>query len=382
MQPLQTRLSLLFSASEKDVTADIMPDLLGFSYTDKETNEADELTLTLKDEKGKWASSWKPEGGEVIRASVYSGNTLYAQRKLNCGRFYVDTISTSGPPRVVEIRAVSIPLNKPIRKRIKNKAWEKNTLKGIAQAIAKDNSMGFMYDAQENPSFDRQDQQNESDLKFLGRLCDDAGLSIKVTDDKVVIFDQASYEKKKPIKSFTLGVDNILSWVFEQAQSDTYKSVTVSYRDPKKKKKTSAGGYEFDSEGTLVRSSKKTTNPAVMTYTYTDPDASEEGQEYKLKKRAKSIDEAKRLARAKLRQLNLKSVTGSLTIIGDTSMVAGVVISVKGFGSFDGNFYVQEASHSVSTSGYTTELTLRKVNNKYQRCKDGILQRRKHERSS
>ena len=111
MQPIQTRLELSFAS--KDVTADLLPDLLAFSYSDKETGEADELTLTMKDETGKWAGSWKPTGGETVEASIISGETDKKGEKLFCGRFYVDSQRVSGPPRVFEISAVSIPLNKP-----------------------------------------------------------------------------------------------------------------------------------------------------------------------------------------------------------------------------------------------------------------------------
>ena len=106
-------------------------------------------------------------------------------------------------------------------------------------------------------------------------------------------------------------------------------------------------------------------NPAVMTYTYVDPNADDDGQEYQVKKRATSIDEAKRIAKATLRKLNLRKMTGSLSLVGDTSLVAGVVIKLKGFGSFDGGFIIESASHSVSTSGYVTSLSVRRVNNNY-----------------
>lgn len=361
-QPIQTRLKVLFTAKGTDITQSLMPDLLSFSYDDKEKDEADEISITLKDPDGKWASSWKPDGGEIVRAYILKGTIEGAEQTLYCGRFYVDSLRVSGSPRVFELKAVSIPLNKPIRRKIKSKAWEKVTLKAIAQAIAKDGGLRLLYDAQENPSYDREDQQRESDLKFLSRLCEDAGLSIKVTDERLVIFDQEYYEKKPAVKTFTLGKSQILSWDFESSQSEKYKSCTVSYRDPKKKKKGSAGGYKL---GNSKTAEKKGSNPAVMSYTYTDPDADENGQEYALKKRAKSIDEAKRLAKAKLRQLNMRSVTGNLSIIGDTAMVAGVVIRVVGFGSFDGNFIVEQASHAYNGSGYVTGLSLRRVNNRY-----------------
>lgn len=374
--PIQTYLRLLFTEAGTSVTQDILPDLLSFSYDDKETNEADEISLTLKDPTGKWASKWKPDGGEVVRAYVASGTVDGKKgRELFCGKFFVDSLRTSGSPRVFEMRAVSIPLNTPIRRKMVTKAWEKKTLKGIAQEIATAAKVKLLFDSQDNPSYDRQDQKAESNLRFLSRLCEDAGLSIKVTDSQIVIFDQAFYEKKKPVKTLKLGVSDILSWDFESQQSETYKTCTVSWRDPKKKQKGSSGGYNMDLEkgdggddpeyDMDLQKVKKKVNVAVNTYTYTDPNVEDNGQEYQVKKRAASLDEAKRIAKATLRKLNLRSVTGSLSLVGDTSLVAGVVVELKGFGSFDGRFYIESASHSVSTSGYVTSISVRRVNSNY-----------------
>lgn len=357
-QPRRPRLKMLFAETYKDVTEDVMADALSFTYDDKETNEADEITLTLKDPTGKWAGTWKPDGGESIRAWIIPGTTpKYTQ--LYCGLFYVDSMSVAGNPRTCELKAVSIPLNKPIRKKIKNRAWEKATLKYIAGAICEEAGIGLLFDSEYNPSFDRQDQKGESDLKFLSRLCEDAGLSIKMTNMQIVIFSQESYEKKKPVKTLTLGKSNIKSWSFECAQSEQYKSVTVTYRNPNLKKKGSAAGYTTD-VGIEVPG-----NPAVISYTYTDKTVGEDGQEYTLKKRASTEDEAKRLAKAKLRALNRRHITGSISLMGDVDLVAGVVIKCAGFGSFDGNFIVEQASHKVDGGGYTTDLTLSRVNTNY-----------------
>jgi len=363
-QPIQTRLKLLFTNNEINVTESLLPDLIDFTYDDKETNEADEISVTLKDDTGKWASTWKPDGGEVVRACIMPGTVAGATGILNCGKFYIDSQDVAGGTSgsTYSFNAVSIPLNKPIRKKLKNKAWEKKDLKGIAQEIAKNADMKLVYDCESNPSYDRQDQSNESDLKFLSRLCEEAGFSIKLTDEQLVIFDQSIYEKKKPIKTFVKGESYISDYSFNSAQSDTYKTCTIKYRDPKKKVAGSAGGYNMD----LEKTNKTKTNSAVMTYTYTDPDAEENGQEYAMKKRAKSLEEAKRLAKAKLRKLNARKCTGSMNVVGDISLVAGVVIAIRGFGSFDGNFIIEQATHSISSgSGYTTSISLRRVNSKY-----------------
>ena len=96
-----------------------------------------------------------------------------------------------------------------------------------------------------------------------------------------------------------------------------------------------------------------------------DPTVDASGQEYRVRKRVTSKAEAERLAKATLRKVNLRSVTGSLTVIGDPSLLAGCVIACEGFGSFDGNFIIESSSHDVGGGGYTTSLQLRRVNGEY-----------------
>lgn len=371
--PISTKFRLLFTAAGQDVSQSVLPDLLSFTFSDKETGEADELRLTLKDETGKWAATWKPDGGEVVDAYLSTGSD-----ELHCGRFYVDSMSVSGAPRTFEMQAVSTPLSQPIRRKAITKAWESRTLRGIAEEIAAENGLQLFFDVEEDPQYDRRDQKEESNLAFLKRLCEDEGFSIKVTDQKIVIFDQRSYETKEPIKTITLGVSNVLSWSFGSQQSETYKTCVVAWRDLKKKSKDSAGGYDFSSssgstgenpdrdlEELLTPDYRAQKNPAINYYRYTDPSVDSSGQEYRLRKRVTSKAEAERLAKATLRKVNLRRVTGSLTLIGDPSLLAGCVIACEGFGSFDGNFIIESSSHDVSGSGYSTSLQLRRVNGEY-----------------
>lgn len=223
--PIRTKLRLLFTAAGQDVSQSVLPDLLSFTFSDKETGEADELRLTLKDETGKWAATWKPDGGEVVDAYLATGS---GADELHCGRFYVDSMSVSGAPRTFEMQAVSTPLNQPIRRKAITKAWESRTLRGIAEEIASGNGLQLFFDVEEDPQYDRRDQKEESNLAFLQRLCEDEGFSIKVTDQKIVIFDQRSYETKEPIKTITLGVSDVLSWSFSSQQSETYKTCVVA----------------------------------------------------------------------------------------------------------------------------------------------------------
>ena len=358
-QPLQTRLKLLYTRAGKDVivkddffqtehtekgadiTESILPDLLSFTYDDKESGEADEISITLKDNTGKWAGTWKPNGGEHIRAFILPGDVDKAKKTLPCGKFFVDDLSTSGGSsgRTFTMKAVSIPLDKVCRRKVKSQSWNRSYLKDIAEKIAKESGMSLLWDSDENPKYDRLTQKRESDLKFLSRLCEDAGLSIKVTDGKIVIFSQKKYESEKPVMTVTPGMSDIMEWNFESAQSETYKSCTVEWTS------------------VLDHSSMK--------YTFYDPDVDDNGQEYNMKLGVVSYVDAGRRAEKKLRELNSRKVTGSMTLIGNILLSAGSVIACKGFGSFDGKFIIEKASHSISSSGYTTAIDLRRVNSNY-----------------
>lgn len=364
-QPLQTRLKLTFTSADVDVSTDVLPDLLSFSYNDNESGEADDISLSLKDNTGKWANTWKPDAGEIVKAEIIQGRTDGEERNLYCGKFYVDSLSAAGNPRTLELKAVSTPLTTPIRRKAKSRSFENFSLKYIASKIAHENGLKFIYDTSSTVGYDRVEQKQESDLTFLKRLCDDIGLSLKITDDNLVVFEQSKYERGEVTQTLTLGESNILSWGFSAEMGDTYKSATVTYRDPKQKKAGQAGGYMTDTEKEEWIKNKKT-NAAVMSYTFTDEHAEESAQELVVKKRAKSIEEAKLLAKAALREANARKLTGSMSLIGDVTLVSGAVVMCKGFGTgFDGKYIITKAGHSVGSGGYTTSIELRAVNENY-----------------
>lgn len=357
-QARQAYLRVLWGPDKENMSGYINPDLLSFSYHDKDGDEADEISISLKDETGKWAGSWSPDGGMVLQAYIATGTPLIKGPELFCGTFFVDSIDFSGPPRTVSIRAVSIPLNKSIRRLVRSRAWEKQNISAIAKKIADAAKLELFFDSDDDPVFDRQDQSRESDLKFLSRICSENGLSVKVTDTQLVVFSKEKYEKKDPVATIAVGQAELLSFRFSQSHSETYRSVTVKYRNPKLKQKGTAGGEMFDKYGRPATKAKS--NPAVMEYTATNPDADDSAQEYQWKKRAASVSEAKRLAEAKLRELNAKSITADISLVGNPLFCAGEVVRLEGFGSFDGNFYIDDVTHSLG-NGYTTSLNLHRV---------------------
>ena len=384
METLKTTLSVIYA--DTDITAEINADLLSFSYTDCADDEADEVSITLKDPDGNGAGAWAPERGAKLNAMLFTES----RGMLNTGMMSVDRMSVSGSPRVFALQAVSIPLDNTIRRTIKNRNFEGLTLQAVAGQIAGEAGLTLLFDSQIDPEYDRIDQRQESDLAFLKRLGDEAGVSVKVSDTQLILFDQASYESKEPVKLLTLGTSPVLSWNFEMQQSERYRACTVKWRDIRQKTtpdsasqakasartaapapaaedsdKVDIYGTNFqDKAGTKTKGAVKQ-KAEYIEATFVDESVDETGQTYVLKKRCTSYAEAERLAKAKLRRLNLRQTTGSLTVIGDPELAAGSVIALQGFGGMDGSFIIERAVHSMSEQGYRTELSLRKVNQTY-----------------
>ena len=71
-----------------------------------------------------------------------------------------------------------------------------------------------------------------------------------------------------------------------------------------------------------------------------------------------SQSEAETVAKERCIESNRKEVTGSMSLIGDVNLAAGVMIDCVDFGQFSGKHFVTKASHKVDRSGYVVSLEL------------------------
>lgn len=324
---LRTRVEIVYEGT--DITLDVAPDLLSFSYTDNDGGKADDITLSLKNDHGRWHGPWLPARGDKLRATIVQEGE--GQRfALPCGAFTIDEIEASGPPSVVSIKGASMPTESDITRRKQSRAWENVRLSEIVRDVARAGLLAANYLIKDDPLYERRDQRDETDLTFLRRLCSDEGFSLKCTDEQLVVFDPRELSEADPVLTIVYGRDNIKGWRFTAQNHDVYKSCTLEYYDPKK------GKY--------------------VKYTYKQP-GMETGKTKKLQKYASSKAEAERIAKAALYEANRNEVTGSLEMVGDTRLVAGATVAVVGFGRFDGKYFIRSATHNVA-SGYTTSVEL------------------------
>lgn len=257
---------------------------------------------------------------------------------LECGAFELDSIVENGPPSTVTIKANSLPFSSQIRQTKISKAWESYHLSGIAKEMAKQNGMTCLYSAASDPYYARVEQYKVSDIDFLSKLCHDAGISLKATNNIVVLFDQAEYEKKSAVRTITKGDGTYTKYKLNTGTADTqYASCRVSY---------------VNGKGQCIS--------AIATVADYKADA-KNNQQLEISAKVESVAEAKALAAKCLRLHNKYENTVTFTLPGNPSLVAGVTVMLKGWGLWNGKYIIKQAKHTVNGNGYTTQITLRKV---------------------
>lgn len=327
-----------------DITNDIRPYFLSMTYTDSEEDESDSLKIRLQDRDGLWLENWLEKAVQVAAASKLKLSVTIKPENwgtggaLHSGDFELDSVEASGPPSEISVSGVSLGYSSSVRQTKKSKAWEKYRLSGIAGEIAGNAGLSCMYESSSDPFYERVEQTNESDIRFLADLCHDAGISLKCSDGMLILFDQVDYEAKPPVMTIRRGGGAYISYSLSTEAADTqYGSCRVSYMDA--------------ATGKLIEGTAEAAG-----------DDAESGQRLEITARVKDAGAAKALAEKQLRLHNKFNRVVSFTLPGNTTLVAGVTVRLERFGGWNGLYIVKKAEHTVDgTSGYTTNITLRKT---------------------
>ena len=256
---------------------------------------------------------------------------------LECGQFELDSVDASGPPSVITIKATALPYTSQIRQTKKTKAWESYHLSGIANEMANANGMSCMYLSNTDPFYRRVEQYATSDISFLQTLCRSAGLSLKATNNIIVLYDQATYESKATVLTITKGDKSYTKWKVGTSEADKhYTSCRVRWTT---------------GTGKLIEGMAKVEDYKADSKT---------NQQLEIQAKVSSVAEANALAAKMLRMHNKYQKTATFTMPGNPALVAGVTVHLVGWGGWSGKYIISEAKHTISGS-YTTQIRLRKV---------------------
>lgn len=305
-------------------------DYLGW-YAESCVTKKNQPNQAVSNDGGKTPNAKYTKINAVITAQNVDGNGT--DRVLDCGKFELDSVRFTAPPKKVEMSATSLSYESTIRKVKKTRSWSKTSLQEIAGAIAKAGGYNLLYSSAFNPTYSYVLQSDVSDIEFLSNRCRAAGLKLKVTDGILVIFDSKEYDSKAAVRTFTMGDGTYESISLESTLAmAAYSSCHVTYEDDQ--------GNTYEA-------------------TFTPPTAYSEGEVLEVKEQVGSNQEAMELAKRRLRAANKGETTGKIKIQGDPRMVAGVNIQLKGFGDFDGKYSVDKSTHKIPP--YTTDIEISKV---------------------
>lgn len=311
-----------------DVTRDLSPFLRGVSYVDELSGKTDSLTIDLADVDSRFIGDWLPERGSTLALTF-----INEEEELELGAFEVDELDWSTPPTVMKLKGNSCPQNSALRQVDSSRSWENCKLSDIARDIADNAGVELFYKAQDDPQITRAEQGEESALAFLDKLCRKNYLALKFSDNQIIIFDERELDNSSPALTIRRG-DQILKKIqIRTTLTEIYKECEVSYRHGKKDE--------------------------LFKATCSDPSKSD-GKTLKINRRVESQAEAEKLAENELREKNKKENSLTLNCVGDFRLLAGNVITLDGFGTFDGNWLIERATHSVGNQGYETRLEARK----------------------
>ena len=353
---------LVITYNGKDISTDIQPYIQSFSYHDNSKLEIDDIDLSLENIDKRWfGEEWFPEDGDSITASIVKRrwDDELIEETLPCGKFYVDQIDFY--PGSVSIKALAIPSAGNLTKQENSKGWEKISLKNIAMDICNKHSMKLEFYSEKDETFERIDQDKETDLAFLTRICTDQGLNLKATENKVVVFDKEEfYEKEAVISVSSLDTDMIIDYKFSHTTKEIYDKAEVSYYDPEKKKlvRETYTKDELEEKRNKEREAEKKKESSK---------ASQRGQS-KNQKSSKGSGPTKKIngtggskkAKAEMDEKNKEKETASMTLRGNFSLLAGQNVELTDFGKFSGKYAIEKSTHSLS-GAYTTDIELKRI---------------------
>ena len=215
-----------------DISDEIAHSISSLNYTDNSKNAIDDLEIELENLDYRWLKEWYPDEDAQLLVGIHE--ELESETNfLDLGTFYVD--EPTFEDQKLTLKCLALPLDQNIRDQKNSVAWERVTLKELVMQIANKHEMNAELYA-ENVFFERLDQNKETDLAFINRVVKEIGLNMKVSDDKIIIFDDEEMEKNDTIEVFNIKDYRIRSFSLKKKNKEIYDKVEVSYYDPDKKK--------------------------------------------------------------------------------------------------------------------------------------------------
>lgn len=309
-------------ADGSDVTAKIQDRLLSLDLSDKAGSKSDRLSITIDDRD---QVVEMPKKGVKLKLSLGFLETGVKY----IGTYVVDDVEVGGPIRTMTIRASSADMGGGI-KAPKERSWPDTTLGDIAKKIASEHSLQPAVDPTLGSIKIEHEDQTESDMQFMSRLCAGIGCVFKVSDGKLIVAENYSGKSQsgKSMPKIAVSADQCSTWNASITMRGKYGKAKARWYDPK------IGKPEMVEEG----SDKP---ELLLSKTYPTEELA--------KKAAKSALKANTSSTGRLSVQGLK---------GNPDILAESQLQLSGFrvGVDELEWFVETVHHKLTKSGYICDI--------------------------
>lgn len=341
-----------------DITDDLAMYPLSITYTDKRHGESDEVQVAVHNATGQWLDTWHPEAGDTFTLDYG-----YTDINMPAGEFTIDEAEAEGDAGgdKMTFKGLSAPKTQSLRTP-RHAAYEDQSLSEIVGKVAEKHGLTVEGEI-EDVQFERVSQNGERDLQFLKRLADDYGHYFTVKGRQLVFTSRDGLRSRDPVRTIDREQwteQGLKRYRLRAADHVAASKAEVRYHHPQRKKVIS-GDSTIEDMGLVTAS----------------------GDVVKAEIRVENDEQAKRVAKSRLDARNSGKETGSLTMVGDPLLVAGVVVELASFGRYDGRWLIVSSSHRIQRSGYETEIEIERITDAQQAAgKAGASRRKKQGKSA
>lgn len=276
-------------AEGKDITRALQQSLVDLTLTDNggATAKSDELKITLMSE-----TLTLPSKGARLQLSLgFNGNLV------NKGWFVVCGVSSSGPPRKIEIYATAAPMNAEKQSGDvlghKTRSWDDVTIGELVKTVASDNGLKpRVAAALMNIKIDHLDQYAESDANLMTRLARTYNAVSKPTGGYWLFLEQgaAVNASGKSPQAVTISPPEVSTWSYSEGSRGNSTGKTTA--GSKKSSGKIGADYYDEADGKTKTTSVEHDGPTISN-PWTQPDKSLADHHAKSKKTQANRNERK-----------------------------------------------------------------------------------------
>lgn len=292
---------MIININKKDISNDI--NIITAIINDNAGDLYDSLEICVSDIDNNWRI-WNIDTDESIEI-IKDG--------FSSGVMYIDTVEINGGKCIIKANSL-----KRKYKDIKTSNLENINFLNLANTIA--NRLDLKLETYDliNYSYDRIDQISKTDFSFLVSRCILEGYRAKITNDKLIIYNEKSFESKDYVQSFKPD-EFIGKYRFKKSNLNTFSKCEIQYFA---KDYIKTESIDNDINGSTLKPNLRVSN----------------------------VIESNRFGFNLLKYKNKLINTASFCVSLNTNLAGSSNILLENIGAFSGKYFIENIKHDFVKS--------------------------------